>query len=153
MIITSIEKELALDLSKDIFNGPKGKLLFKLLFNYTINTSQSNMWNGSKFLDDSIINDEKKFTEYKDSLINYIIDIATQSLPVKEYSTGELSRVFGVTITSINNWINEGRFIGFEKKQKNKKVKIPENILWKSLSGESIPIKEIIKNYEENISK
>nr|WP_286675409.1 helix-turn-helix domain-containing protein [Clostridium sp. ZBS12] len=68
------------------------------------------------------------------------------------YTTGELSKYFGVSITAINKWIDQGRFIGVERLEKNKQVRISENTLWKSRKGNTIPVKQIVETYIEETS-
>lgn len=67
------------------------------------------------------------------------------------YTTGELSKYFGVSITAINKWIDQGSFIGVERLEKNKQIRISENTLWKSRNGNTIPVKQIVETYIEEI--
>jgi len=73
------------------------------------------------------------------------------------YTTVELARIFGVSTTTINNWIHEGRFKGIVSKEKNKQSRISESTLWESSNGEQISVKKIAKMYKkqniESISK
>jgi len=65
-----------------------------------------------------------------------------------QYSTGELAKYFGVSITAINKWICEGRFIGVEKKEKNKQIKISSTTEWRALTGQLYPVYEIVNDYK-----
>ncbi|PGS54227.1 helix-turn-helix domain-containing protein [Bacillus sp. AFS041924] len=69
-----------------------------------------------------------------------------------EYSTSDLSKYFQVSQTTINKWINKGRFIGVNR-ERNKHKKINENVEWKSFDGSRIKIKEIVENYQINNTK
>ncbi|MGB4440443.1 MAG: helix-turn-helix domain-containing protein [Sedimentibacter sp.] len=84
-------------------------------------------------------------------------DVAMKPKSNITYTTGQMARIFGVSITTINNWIREGRFKGVASKEKNKQSRISENTLWESSNGEQILIKEIAKMYKkqniESISK
>lgn len=68
----------------------------------------------------------------------------------KKFTKNELAKFFGVSITSINNWINQGRFIGIKKNNTSKNIRISENIMWKSSNGQEISIKDVVKMWEEN---
>lgn len=65
------------------------------------------------------------------------------------YTTAELSEFFQVSQTTINKWINSGRFLGI-KREANKHIKINENVFWASENGSRISVKEIVNNYMEN---
>ncbi len=67
----------------------------------------------------------------------------------RTYSTGQLAKFFGVSITTINNWIYAGRFIGVERSRRNKQARICENTLWISPTEERIPVREIVEIYEQ----
>ncbi|MGM0714145.1 hypothetical protein ACWKW1_15495 [Brevibacillus parabrevis] len=67
----------------------------------------------------------------------------------RTYSTGQLAKIFGVSITTINNWIYAGRFIGVERSQRNKQARISENTLWVSPLEERIPVREFAEIYEQ----
>ncbi|GFN32975.1 helix-turn-helix domain-containing protein [Paenibacillus xylaniclasticus] len=49
--------------------------------------------------------------------------------------TGEVARFFGVSVATINNWINQGRFIGVEKGERFKQARIPENAIYVAPTG------------------
>lgn len=70
-----------------------------------------------------------------------------KAMPV-DYSTGELSKFFGVSITSINKWVEDGRFKGVKRLGRNKQLRITENTLWRDSRGNYLPIKTIVKEYE-----
>lgn len=86
-------------------------------------------------------------------MLKYIVVIAAEGVSQKLYTTGQLSKFFGVSITSINNWINEDRFIGIQRSTRNKQVRIPENAMWRSGNGELIPVKEIVEMWNKEQSK
>lgn len=146
-MLSFIEKEIAIETSQNYFAGTAGKLLFKILSNYLANTSELN--SELKDLDDAIFSDEAKLKEYSKTIISYMVDVEHEVASTRTYTTGELSKFFGVSITSINNWIKEKRLIGLKEKEKNKQSRISENTLWKSPNGELIPIKEIVEMYNK----
>lgn len=69
---------------------------------------------------------------------------------VRLYSTREIARYFGVSVTTINHWIAENRFVGIQKSGPRKHASIPESALWRTSKGEGIPVYEIIQAYEED---
>jgi len=155
MMLSVIEKEMAVESSQNYFNGTQGKLLFKIISNYLSNTSD--LRDELKNINESIFSDEYKMQIYSKIMIKYMADVAMKPEFNITYTTGQLARIFGVSITTINNWIREGRFKGVASKAKNKQSRISENTLWESSNGEQIFIKEIAKMYKkqniENLSK
>ncbi|WP_326909884.1 helix-turn-helix domain-containing protein [Sedimentibacter sp. MB31-C6] len=154
-MLSVIEKEIAIESSQNYFSGTQGKLLFKIISNYLENTSE--LRDKLKDINESIFSDEYKMQTYSKIIIEYMADVAMKPKSNITYTTGQLARIFGVSITTINNWIREGRFVGVESKEKNKQSRISENTLWESSNGEQILIKEITELYEkhkvENVSK
>nr|WP_150959898.1 hypothetical protein [Aneurinibacillus sp. XH2] len=67
----------------------------------------------------------------------------------RTYSTGQLAKFFGVSITTINNWITGRRFIGVERMERNKQARISENTIWISPTEERIPVRDIVEIYEQ----
>jgi excisionase family DNA binding protein len=64
------------------------------------------------------------------------------------YTIEELAKLFGVSITSINKWVKDGRFQGVKRLGHNKQLRITENTFWKDSRGNCIPIKTIVREYE-----
>lgn len=62
---------------------------------------------------------------------------------------GQLAKYFGVSITTINNWISDGRFLGVERTKTNKQARISANTIWISRTGKQYPVSQIIKDWEE----
>lgn len=154
-MLSEIEKEMAIEFSQNYFSGTQGKLLFKVISNYLVNTSQ--LKDELKNINESIFSNEEKMQTYSKIMIEYMADVAMKPKSNKTYTTGQLTKMFGVSITTINNWIREGRFKGLATKEKNKQSRISENTFWESSSGEHILIKEIAEMYRkhniESISK
>lgn len=155
MMLSVIEKEIAIESSQNYFSGTHGRLLFKIISNYLENTSE--LREELKNINESIFSDEHKMQTYSKIMIEYMADVAMKPKSNITYTTGQLARIFGVSITTINNWIREGRFVGVESKEKNKQSRISENTLWESSNGEQILIKEITELYKkhniESVSK
>lgn len=81
-----------------------------------------------------------------DSLINSDDSHLSEGLV---YTTSELAQFFQVSQTTINKWINQGRFIGIFR-EPNKHTKINENVEWVASNGAKIKVKEIIEQYLSN---
>jgi hypothetical protein len=79
-----------------------------------------------------------------------LVHVAQEEEIGKTYSTGQLAKYFGVSITTINNWIAAGRFLGVERPERNKQVRVSENTLWVSPAGEKIPVRDIVDSYERD---
>jgi hypothetical protein len=58
-----------------------------------------------------------------------------------------------VSITTINNWIKQGRFQGINRQIQFKQVFIPEDSFWVSSSGKKIPISDIASGYLEELKE
>ena len=150
--ITSREKENSAKYVKTMINNfmntSDGVDTLKIITNYVAKTSskQSELRN----IDDKVFQDSKLTAEYLERAMNYMIEAAIES--EKSYSTGELAKYFGVSITAINKWIKEGRFKDVERTEKFKQLRIPENTLWRSTQGEFVSVKEIVEMYEPAIN-
>lgn len=83
-------------------------------------------------------------------LFVYMVTIGTSedALNVRLYSTGDVARFFGVSVATINNWINQGRFLGVEKGERFKQVRIPENAVYVASTGVRTTVAEAAEMYE-----
>lgn len=79
-----------------------------------------------------------------------ILSIAEEEESTQSFSTGQLAKIFGVSISTINNWIDAKRFVGFSREKKNKQARIKESTVWISPTGEHMTVGEVHKLYEEN---
>lgn len=79
-----------------------------------------------------------------------LVRVAQEEEVGKTYSTGQLAKYFGVSITTINNWIAAGRFIGVERSERNKQARISENTIWISPANEKVPVRDIVEAFERN---
>lgn len=71
-----------------------------------------------------------------------------------EYFTVEqLSIIFGVSITTINNWIRDGRFLGVRKTDKNTHIPVVLSTLWLSRQGELYSVADILKEWIDEQEK
>ncbi len=86
-------------------------------------------------------------------LYKHIVEIGTEDQEETErvptYSTGQMAQFFGVSITTINNWIRGGRITGIPEKKRNKHAQIPENATFYTVNWKPIKIKEVIESYHK----
>lgn len=69
-------------------------------------------------------------------------------LVTKIYTTGDVARIFGVTVATVNNWIHQKRLAGIEKGARFKQARIPETAIYKSVAGNVMTIKEATEIYQ-----
>lgn len=152
-MITEYEKTKAIEqrgnLASILINNTEGALFYKIISNFI---AKAYPLKDIRF-DESVLKNKREMENNLSEMIEYMVMIAAEDIQNKVYTTGQLSKYFGVSITSINNWINEGRFTGVERVVRNKQARIPENALWRSASGELIPVKEIIETWEKHYAK
>lgn len=123
-------------------------LFFKVLANYVDKTNPNDLQYSQ--LNESNLKDKGQLVNYVESVLRHMSDVAVEeSVYSPTYTTGQLAKYFGVSITTINNWIKEGRFIGVERPETNKQVRISANTMWKSRMGKFFPVSQIIEDYEE----
>lgn len=151
-MITEYEKAKAIqhteDLASLLINNNEGELYYKVFTNfiakaYPIDDIQ---YQNSTMSNKSMVNNLSQ-------ILKYMVMIASEETSQKHYTTGQLSKFFGVSITSINNWIKEDRFIGVQRIIRNKQVRIPDSAMWRSNNGELIPVKDIVNIWEKENSK
>lgn len=136
-------------IKNNLMTTEDGVDVLKIIINYVAKTSsnQSELRN----IDEQILKNESLMESYLNKALDSMIEATVEAETT--YTTGELSKYFGVSITAINKWIDQGRFIGAERLEKNKQIRISENTLWKSRNGNTIPVKQIVDTYiEKNIS-
>ena len=151
-MITEYEKVKALqhteDLASILVNNNEGALYYKIFANFITKSYP----NKQLRFDESVLRNSNAMINNLSEMLKYMVMVAVEGTSQKLYTTGQLSKFFGVSITSINNWINEDRFIGTQRSIRNKQVRIPENAIWRSSNGELIPIKEIVEMWNNEHS-
>lgn len=122
-------------------------LFFKMLANYVDKTS-ANKFQYSQ-LNEGNLKDKQSLVNYVENVLKFMSNIAAEDAMFSPtYTTGQLAQYFGVSITTINNWIKEGRFVGVDRPETNKQVRIPSNTMWKSREGKYFSVAQIIEDYE-----
>jgi len=90
-----------------------------------------------------------------ESLINYV-DANESAVPLEVpgyYKTTQLADIFGVSVTAINNWIDEDRFIDF-RREPHKHARIPHFTMFRHRDGRIEPLGLVVERYrrQENTS-
>ena len=125
-------------------------LFFKVLVKYLEKTTNTALdLELDKLSEDRLINFAEMKTYFAKSL-QLMADVAVQPDElVPTYTTGQLAIYFGVSITTINNWIKDGRFVGVERTERNSQARISADTLWKSRLGKLYTVAQIVKEWEE----
>lgn len=150
-MMTEFEKRFVLsktyDLSEMMFRDPLlGELMYKVLANFIQKTMPAHM----TFTPDLHEEDMEQKKQFFVELMNQIVNIATEDqAAAKVYTTGQIATFFGVSVTTVNNWIKNGRFIGVERGDRYKQARISEHARWISTSGEWMTVAEVIAMYEK----
>lgn len=140
--ISELVKDLSESESKDI------SLFIMALANYIEKTS---FYNPNAILQEVQRSlSEQNIHRALQRMLVHMVSVGTSedALNVRTYSTGEVARFFGVSVATINNWINQGRFIGVEKGERFKQVRIPENAIYQAPTGVKTTVAEAAEAYE-----
>lgn len=146
-MLTTIEKEMAISNSVEYFTDTKGRLLFKLMSEYLSNNTE--LRKIFKSIDDDIFKDYNRFKESAETMIKFLTENADKEAG-RKYTSGQLSNYFGVSITTIHNWIKEGRFKGINKGEANKQIRIFDSTYWESSNGDLLKVKDIVDAWEKS---
>ncbi|MFD4705966.1 hypothetical protein ACFWM3_14010 [Gottfriedia sp. NPDC058432] len=96
-------------------------MFFKVLVNY-VDKREGNKLQYSK-LSEQILSDSELLKTYYREILNLLADVASnQDESVSEYTTGQLSIYFGVSITTINNWIMTDDLLAIKEKKLTSKL-------------------------------
>jgi len=147
-MVTQIERQYAATQADAIVNAlltanPKlGEIFLRLLVNYAQSPTPIHL---PEFAGHVTHQDHLK--NYMVMLVKEIVKKA-DAQPI-EYKTSQLATIFGVSITTIHKWVEQGRFVGVEKGTKNKHLVLADDILWISPSGRKMMIREVAMNFEK----
>jgi len=130
----------------------------ELIFEKTIKQTDPEFYQAfSNMLHDYIMvtSLRKKIENRKDlrELIALMAETVNQARPVRAYTTGELARLFGVSVQAVNKWIDEGRFLGYKREGNNKHNRIPETLSFSMRTGEALPLREVVTMYEYQLQE
>lgn len=150
-MITALDKQNFLQLQEQI-DPNQAMSMFKILAQFVENMTPSNVLPLKQQLNsnENVLVDWDETKELLQTMLKEIADIAAQESTTggKTYTTGELARYFGVSITTINNWINNGKFIGVERTEPNQQLRISENTLFHYLRDDYGPVREVVESWE-----
>ncbi|GGG06675.1 hypothetical protein [Paenibacillus aceti] len=98
---------------------------------------------------------ESEVTAAVESLIDYV-DLnarsAAESTMYDSYKTTYLAEVFNVSVTAINNWIDEGRFINYQR-EPHKHARIPHFTPFQHRDRRIEPLGLIVERYRRQENK
>lgn len=124
------------------------KLLFKVLVNFIEKTNMNKVLISS--INESTLNNVELMRKSTTEILEYMAKIASEENDfAATYTTGQLATYFGVSITTINNWIKERRFVGVERSEKNAQARISANTYWRAKNGMLHAVSDIINDWEE----
>lgn len=81
-------------------------------------------------------------------LICLMAETVNRAQPVRAYTTGELARIFGISVQAVNKWIDEGKFLGYKREGNNRHNRIPETFSIVMRTGETLTLREAVASYE-----
>lgn len=147
-MVTQMERQYAVTQADGIVNAfleanPKlGDIFLRLLANYAQSPTPIHL---PEFPD---------LAPHQEELKNYMVMVVKEIVSKAdaqpaEYKTSQLAEVFGVSITTIHKWVEQGRFVGVEKGTKNKHLVIADDVLWVSPSGRKMMVREVAMNFEK----
>lgn len=160
--------------ASESFSDKQFRLVFIKAMNNLIGAYVQESTRNFKLTDDSLL-DDKEFTKnvLEKTLLNLVKVAADEPKEVrtvkivkglkgkafKEYTTGQLATFFGVSTTTINNWINEGRFlleledgrmVTIVRKTQNERLRIHPTAWFDAPAGVRYQIKDLVEAYEED---
>lgn len=154
MHFTAEDKRVFSEIIKETSHvRPKAEAMFKVFYNIAL---KFNVMSPELIKEVQYLLDGEKSEDAFDVLSKALLEVGITILSIAEdkpsqsFTTGQLAKFFGVSISTINNWIDAKRFVGFTREKKNKQARISESTLWLSMTGENLTVAEVIKLYNEN---
>ncbi|MDP4095639.1 helix-turn-helix domain-containing protein [Paenibacillus sp. P96] len=139
---------IAVELASNLKDFDNSVLLFKVLA-HALRNNESIV----REFDEGIFENPFAFQKGFEALLRHALSVATDSPEtdiaaaverVEEYSTGQLAKFFGVSVMTIHNWLDQGRFVGIKKAGSNKHNKIPDDTEFIMTSGKRILVREVV---------
>lgn len=129
---------------------PKATVFLKALTNYIEKTSPLNPSELLAGLNLDAVLSKKDMEVLLRKLLLHMVTVGIEdSLTARMYTTGDVAKIFGVTVATVNNWMKHGRIIGFEKNDRFKQARIPETAIFITVTGERMTLKEASAIYAE----
>jgi len=155
MISNAERKLLEQEILRDIESNPEyGLAAFKLIYNLLSRITPDQfpehpftLVNPADFKSNLLPSD---LSQEMLQLLNTAFEYATDLEKPKYYTTGQISSYFGVSITTINNWLREKRisYNGMDDKPTFKQSRIPDTAIYKAPNGQESLLREVIQSYE-----
>ncbi|BBI31313.1 hypothetical protein [Cohnella abietis] len=92
----------------------------------------------------------KQLSDAFNQLLQLAFESSTEIEKPLLYTTGQIATYFGVSTTTINNWLRDKRilFPSMDDKQSFKQARIPITAIYRSTNGKETVIREVIQEYE-----
>lgn len=137
------------EIAELLFADPvRGGAISKVLANYVRKTAPSNQALMSELAIQELAMTQEGLKVVFEKVFGHIITVATEEVESGPfYTTGQLAKIFGVSITTISNWLKDGRFVGVAKPEKFKQVRVSESAYWRTPSGQLIQIKDLVDQH------
>ncbi|MFC3798919.1 helix-turn-helix domain-containing protein [Cohnella sp. GCM10012308] len=153
-----VEKEMAISQALTISEAikqhlqqedpAKTKLFVKALANYIEQTSTKNTTDVLQSIEQHLSVEHTPLALQRALLYMVTLGVESDPTPSRTFTTGDTARFFGVSVATINNWINQGRFQGVEKGERFKQARIPENAVYTAPTGTHSTVAEVAQRYE-----
>ncbi|WP_314588296.1 hypothetical protein [Paenibacillus terrigena] len=147
------------EIFRDLRNNPQyGLATFKLIYNLLsrIGPTEFLEHRFAHFTTRDINNhiDQNNLSIEMLQLLDLAFQYASELDKPTYYTTGQMSTYFGVSITTINNWLREKRisYQGMDDKPSYKQARIPDTAIYKAPNGKETLLREIIQEYERQKS-
>ncbi|WP_152396604.1 hypothetical protein [Paenibacillus guangzhouensis] len=144
---------------RDIRSNPQyGLATFKLLYNLLSRISPAELiehrFAHSTTSDVNNHIDQSNLSIEMIQLLDLAFQYASELDKPTYYTTGQMSTYFGVSITTINNWLREKRlsYQGMNDKPSYKQARIPDTAIYKAPNGKETILREIVQEYESQKS-
>lgn len=155
-MITYEDRKMVEDaFSRDIRLNPQyGLAAFKLIFNLInrINRSERLEQHVGSYLHSNHLDNltQEELSDVFRELLRVAFEYATEADKPLLYTTGQIAAYFGVSTTTVNNWLRDKRILypGMDDKPTFKQARIPDNAIYRSANGKEAVLREVIQEYE-----
>ncbi|PER55716.1 hypothetical protein CN495_08155 [Bacillus thuringiensis] len=123
-------------------------LLFKVLAIAVDKSIPNNKYQFSQ-MDERLLKNPEVLDSCLQDLLAFLSEYVIEEEETVTYTTTELAEIFDVSVQTIHNWIEAGRFVGIEKGKRNKHIEIAGNTAWKARNGKMHLVSDFVKEWEE----
>jgi len=88
-------------------------------------------------------------------LLQLVFECAAETDSPLLYTTGQIAAIFGVSTTTVNNWLRDKRIVysGADDRPSFKQSRIPDTAIYRSTNGKETLLREVIQEYEYKKAK